>query len=219
MSTHYRDLRRSEAPKVKEKLSETRLKLGTKYCVNSLVGRKGEGGEGLPVMKGGEEFLMALKSNERLSFSLTHSPLLFQFSSSRPLPPPRFLVFFNRRASCNDRPLLPTIHPSLLFTRLFHRKLHSREFLPIIVVRTNDRNTERMHVWNRCIFFFFIILDFSRIIFSFVRKRCVSFYFLKQSTLSIPREKSKESISDRSLLRYSYSMHRDGCVSRYHLKT
>lgn len=51
-----------------------------------------------------------------------------------------------------------------------------------------------------------------------MRKRCVSFYFLKQSTLSIPREKSEESISDRSLLRYSYSMHRDECVSRYHLK-
>lgn len=174
MSTHYRDLRRSEAPKVKEKLSETRLKLGTKYCVNSLVGRKGEGGEGLPVMKGGEEFLMALKSNERLSFSLIHSPLLFQFSSSRPLPPPRFLVFFNRRASCNDRPLLPTIHPSLLFTRLFHRKLHSREFLPIIVVRTNDRNTERMHVWNRCIFFFFYHSGFQSNNF-FLREKTLCF--------------------------------------------
>lgn len=116
MSTHYRDLRRSEAPKVKEKLSETRLKLGTKYCVNSLVGRKGEGGEGLPVMKGGEEFLMALKSNERLSFSLTHSfaASFSVFLVTPPSPLDSSFSLIDEPPATTDRSFQLSIHPCFL---------------------------------------------------------------------------------------------------------
>lgn len=113
MSTHYRDLRRSEAPKVKEKLSETRLKLGTKYCVNSLVGRKGEGGEGLPVMKGGEEFLMALKSNERLSLSLSLTRRLF-FSFPRHAPLDSSFSLIDEPPATTDRSFQLSIHPCFL---------------------------------------------------------------------------------------------------------
>lgn len=172
------------------------------------------------MMKGGEEFLMALKSNERLSFSLTHSPLLFQFSSSRPPPPPLDSSFslIDEPPATTDRSFQLSIHPCFLPV------CSTVNYIPVNFFPSSS-SEQTIETRRECtfgivvFFFFFIILDFSRIIFSFVRKRCVSFYFLKQSTLSIPREKSKESISDRSLLRYSYSMHRDGCVSRYHLKT
>lgn len=137
------------------------------------------------------------------SASLSLSRHLFFSFPHRPLPP-RFLVFFNRRASCNDRPLFPTIHPSLLslFTRLFHRKLHSRGFLsiPIIVVRTNDRNGENTRVESIVVFFFFLtfwILDFSRIIFSFVKMLFLktTLFFKTIDTFYSPyilREKSED---------------------------
>ena len=184
MSTHYRDLRRSEAPKVKEKLSETRLKLGTKYCVNSLVGRKGEGGEGLPVMKGGEEFLMALKSNERLSLSLAASFSVFLVTPPSPLDSSFSLI--DEPPATTDRSFQLSIHPCFLPV------CSTVNYIPVNFFPSSS-SEQTIETRRECtfgivvFFFFFIILDFSRIIFSFVRKRCVSSYFLKQSTLSILR--------------------------------
>lgn len=126
-----------------------------------------------------------------LSLSLAAPLSAFLVASPSPLLDSSFSLIDEPLATTN-RSFQPSIHLSLLslFTRLFHRKLHSRGFLsiPIIVIRTNDRNGENIRLKSIVVFLFFSrfwMLDFSRIIFSFVKKHCVSSYFLKQSTVSI----------------------------------